>query len=215
MVSLTSPKTFLVYEYILAHPKFTQYQASKVTRVSFGLVNRVTQWMEERGWVAKRSGHYELVDAAGAVLAMTVFRNMKRLQWFEAPTSLSIPEVVKKMPASAVYCLETALREQSGYYHSNRLCAYLDEKQADRLRDSLALNPGQKTTVAVYKPLPVPSTIKKNGLTITNPVRTVIDLACDGKTALAQDLFTRLWGLNLLTGARTDSRHGLKRRVGA
>jgi len=66
MVNLASPKTFEIIEYILENAQFTQYRASKdLKNISFGLINRVSNWLLGRRLIARRESKYLLSDPAG------------------------------------------------------------------------------------------------------------------------------------------------------
>ncbi len=212
MVSLKAPKTFEVVEAILEQKKFTQLALSKQVSASFGIVNRTTRWLESKNYVKKTGKFYELRDPAGILSSIALFRDMKSLVVDEVTVSLE-PRQIKDLlpPNQACYCLETALEEYSGYFRSNRVCVYSDKKDVPQLMALLQNKKGPGIQVVFYEEKP-PVKGKKTTLPESNDrqakegsvnrrytprARTVIDLVCDNKSYIAQDLFMGLWGIKL------------------
>ena len=199
MVNLASPKTFEIIEYILENAQFTQYRASKdLKNISFGLINRVSNWLLGRRLIARRESKYLLSDPAGIISAISIYRDMKQLKIFEADTSLTKGQLMRLIPKSAVFCLDSALSLWSSYYKSGRVCAYLGQKEADAIKKKLLFRPGNRSTLCIYREEPqVKQKKQAEGRFYTGRVRTVVDMFCDDRAFAAEMLYKELWGERL------------------
>ncbi|MBI4141978.1 hypothetical protein HY484_03580 [Candidatus Woesearchaeota archaeon] len=195
MVNLASPKTFAFIEYVLERKKFTQYRASKDLKgISFGLINKITNWLLEKQFMARTHKEYVLKDPAGIVSAMAIYRDMNSLKVFEAKTSLTKPELFGIISKNGVFCLDTALNQYTNYYKSDRVCAYTSKNKVAEIKKKLLFKPGNNSTVCLYEEKPKAKTKTIKNKKYTDKIRTTIDLACDGKAFAAETLFNQLWG---------------------
>jgi hypothetical protein len=195
LVNLASKQTFKVVEFVLEKKEFTQYSAKKELKLAMGTVNNCFDYLLEKGFIKKTEKNYVLIDPVGLTEAVSFFRNMKDLLVFEYTSSYEKEELEKKIPKTAVYCLESALAKYSNYYVSNAISVYLPKKEANSLKQKLGVGIGNKTILRVFDEKPAIS--KKNKIgnkTYTSQVRTIIDLACDKKGAMADKLIEHLWG---------------------
>ncbi len=143
----------------------------------------------------KTEKKYVLVDPIGLTEAVSYFRSMKDLLLFEYSSSYKKGELEKKLPKTAVYCLESALAKYSNYYVSNIVSVYLPKKEAISLKQKLGVGIGNKTILKVFEEKPMISKKNKMGeKQYTSQVRTIIDLACDKKGAMADKLIEHIWG---------------------
>ncbi len=194
MVNLASKQTFKVVEFVLEKKEFTQYAVKKELKLAMGTVNNCFGFLLEKGFIQKKEKKYALVDTVGLIEAVSFFRSMKDSLLFEYSSSYSKEDLVKLLPNSAVFCLESALQQYSNYYTTNIVSVYLSKKDAESLKKKLGIGFGNKTVLKVFEPKPLVSkTIEKNGKLFTAIVRTVIDLACDKKGAMADSLIKNVW----------------------
>ncbi len=199
MVNLSSPKTFEIIEYILEKKQFTQYRASKELKgISFGLINKVSNWLLGKRLIARRESKYFLSDPAGIISAISIYRDMKQLKILEADTSLTKAQLMQLIPKSAVFCLDSALGLWSSYYKSGRVCAYLGQKEADAIKKRLLFKPGNASTLCIYMEKPLVKQKKEaKGRFYTGRVRAVVDMFCDDRAFAAEMLYKELWGKSL------------------
>ena len=198
MVNLASTKTFEIVEKILEAKKFTQYRFSKDLKgISFGLINKVTNWLVSNQFIARNEKEYVLKDPAGIVSAIAIYRAMEPIKLLEIKTSLSKTELVKLVGNQGIFCMDTALDQYTNYYKSDRVCAYVSKNRANETKKELQFKPGNKSVLCLYNELPKvkPKIINKKNFTCK--VCTVIDMVCDGKAFATEPLFKELWGQKL------------------
>ncbi|MDO8624835.1 MAG: hypothetical protein Q7R47_02035 [Candidatus Diapherotrites archaeon] len=192
---MASKQTFKVVEFVLGKKEFTQYGAKKELKLAMGTVNNCFAYLLEKGFIQKKGKKYALVDPVGLTDAVSFFRTMKDLLLFEHGSSYDKNGLEKMLPKNAVFCLESALQQYSNYYTTNVVSVYLPKKEADQLKKKMGLGFGTKTILKVYEPKPsISSKVKKNGKSYTTAIRTIIDLACDKKGAMADSLIAHIWG---------------------
>lgn len=195
MVDLAAPKTFILIEHILERKSFTQYSAAKELKLSMPLVNQVTNFLLDRGFLSHDRKKYVLRDAAGLISAIHLFRDMKKTKIIEISTSLEKDEIMKMLPRNAILCLDSALMKYSNWWHSNSICAYVREKDAAVIEEKLFYARGEKTRVRLFsEKLKVAGAIEASGRKFTPKIRTIIDLVCDNQANAAEPLFPELWG---------------------
>lgn len=196
-MKLTSRQTYKVVFFILRNPVFTQTSVFRATKVSWGRMNEVVQWLVSKNFVEKREKGYELIDPAGLVSLFPLHRDMDSLLLRKLPLRLSKKQIMERLPKKTVLCLDSALQFYSGYWHSDRVCAYADEKSAllKKIEKEFMPLTGGNTCLWLFKQDIAPETVKAKGITITDKLRTLIDMACDNKSYYAKDLYKQLWKL--------------------
>jgi len=195
MVNLAAPKTFMLVEHILEKKSFTQYSAIKGLKLSMPLVNQVTHYLLDKGFIFHDGKKYILRDAAGLVSAVRLFRDIKKANIAEIPTSLGKDEAMKVLPHGAILCLDSALGHYSNWWRSDKVCAYVSEKDAAELKQRLVYRQGNKTTLRLFLEKPAVKEKTKSGKRLfTSKIRTVIDMVCDGQMNAVEPLFSELWG---------------------
>ncbi|MFH1394328.1 MAG: hypothetical protein ABIH29_05620 [Candidatus Micrarchaeota archaeon] len=188
-MKVTSRQTYKVIRAILKLKKFTQYEVSKKEKVTFSLVNRVVNWLVSRGYVAKRTGHYELVAPAAIFSLFPVYRKMKPYVTFDV--NISAEDALKMMKDKGKLCLTTALSYHDDYYRDPVVHAYLEDKKTI---DSLKNLPKGYTHIELYhEDLNKDDFEKARGQWITNKARTVMDLFCSNKAYAAERLIKKEW----------------------
>ncbi|MFA4856049.1 MAG: hypothetical protein WC634_05720 [archaeon] len=197
-MKLTSRQTYKVVSFILRNPVFTQTGVFNATKVSWGRMNEVVQWLVSKNFVEKKGKRYELIDPAGLVSLFQLHRDMNSLLLKKLPLRLSKKQIMERLPKKTVLCLDSALQFYSGYWHSDRVCAYAGENSTLLKKLEKEFTPlagGGNTFLWLFKPDLEPETAKAKGFTITDRLRTLIDIACDNKSYYAKDLYKQLWKL--------------------
>jgi hydroxymethylpyrimidine pyrophosphatase-like HAD family hydrolase len=191
----TSPKTYEILRTILERKKFGQRGLHRVTGISLGQINKVTNWLLEKKYIIKNNG-YELWDPIGILSSISLSRKLKPA--ISASVSLEKDRVMEVLKEEGIILARiTALEKFSEFYRENVIDIYAQD--CNKVKDTLSKIPGLKTPVQIYKEdLDVRDDIKKiNGFDVTTEYRTVIDLYCSERAYAAKELVEKLWGLEL------------------
>lgn len=195
MANLNTRQTFKVVEEILRQKSFTQYGLGKRLNVSFGWINSVCNWLLSKGFIERADKGYALKDVAGLLNAFSIYRDMENIKALGLRTSFSKRELLAMLPKDAILCLDTALEQYSSYFRSERVCAYVGKKALHHLKARLRFSKGNAATICLYEEKPeIAKTGKISGRNYTDEIRTVIDIACDNKFYVAEQLIKQLWG---------------------
>lgn len=192
-MKLASKKTYRIIYYVLGNREFTQLQVSGATGVSFGLVNKVVRWLVQKRFAERRKGHYFLADPSGLVAIFALERDMNSLLAKKMAVNLSKDAALRKIPGKCTLCLDSALEKYSGYYRSNRVCAYASAGELKEIEKAFKGCGQGHTGIWVFRQDHEPETAGGRGKKTTSRLRTLIDLVCDNKTFYAKDLFKQLW----------------------
>jgi hypothetical protein len=169
---------------MLLSKKFKQYRLAKDTGVTFSLVNRIVNWFVSRGFVAKRTGFYELITPGAVFNLFPLYRKMKPTAVFDV--NVQQKELLALVRGKGALCLTSSLSFYDDYYRDPAVYFYLKD---EKLLEELKRLPKGYTRVEVFKEdLNANDFEKKNGQLVTNKVRTVIDLFCAGKAYAAERL---------------------------
>jgi len=188
-MKVTSKKTYRIVKAILEMKKFTQYAISKKENLTFSLVNKVVNWLVSRGYVVKRTGHYELVSPAAVFNLFPLYRRMKPYTAFDI--NLSNKEALTLLKGKGILCLTTALSCYDDYFRDPAIHVYLTDK---KIIEELKALPKGYTRIELYKEdLSGKDFAKKNGRIVTDKTRTIIDLFCANKAYTAERLIKKEW----------------------
>lgn len=189
MVRLTSPQTYKVVAYLLAHPKTSQIEISRRAGVSKNLVNHVINELEAPGVATQRAkGHLELTDSLRLLEVLSTERPLSRLVESEVRTEESEVSKVERMVRNASahageYALTafSALAKYVEYYITYPTVHVYSQKPLE-LSGRIPKGRGD-VTVQVLRP--DSELIQKNArrtrqFTLVEPVQVVIDLFCLG-----------------------------------
>lgn len=188
-MKVTSKETYKIVKAMLEMKKFTQYQISKKGDITFSLVNKVVNWFVSRGYVAKRTGYYEVVAPVAIFNLFPLYRQMKPYAVFDV--NLSRKQTLKALKSRGVLCLTTALSYHDDYFRDPVIHVYLEDKKI--LKDLKNLPKGY-THIELYREdLSNKDFIKKKGRFITDKIRTIIDLFCANKAYSAERLIKKEW----------------------
>ncbi|MBI5159170.1 hypothetical protein HY992_03560 [Candidatus Micrarchaeota archaeon] len=179
--------------YILEKGKFNQLEASRETGVSIGLVNRITHWLVERGYVAKTSRGYELVMPAAFLSLFPIYRKMEKLATATYKINIKEAELSALLKKHrAVLCLTSASQYYDAFMRDSSVHVYCEN---DGLKKELASRLTGLTSVTLYSPdVSLDGDVeKKKGFLLTNKLRTMIDLLCSNKAYAAESMMRKRW----------------------
>lgn len=192
-MKITSPMAYKVVRYVLEQGKFNQLEASRETGVSIGLVNRITNWLIERGHVAKTSKGYELIMPAALLTLFTVYRKMEKLATATYKLGISEAELSALLKKhKAVLCLTSASQHYDAFIRDPSVHAY---SESDELKKELGRYTTGLTSATLYSPdISLDGdTEKKKGFLLTSELRTIIDLLCSNKAYAAESMIRKRW----------------------
>jgi biotin operon repressor len=189
LVRLTSPQTYKIVAYLLAHPKTSQIEISRRAGVSRNLVNHVISELEAPGVTTQKAkGHLELTDSLRLLEVLSTERPLSRLVESEVRTEESevskVERIVRKAAAhEGTYALTafSALAKYLEYYITYPTVHVYSQKPLE-LSGRIPKGRGD-VTVRVLRP--DSELIQKNArqirqFTLVEPVQVVIDLFCLG-----------------------------------
>ncbi len=189
MIRLTSPQTYKVVAYLLAHPDSAQIEISRMTRVSRNLVNHVAKELEAPGIaVQRRRNHLELGDPLRLLEVLSAERPLSRLLVREVRTEeseiLKVEKIVRNAAThTGIYAL-TAFSALAKYreYYITYPTVHVYSGNPVNLADHIPSGRGD-VTVQILRP--DSESILQNAKhlresTLVEPVQVVIDLFCLG-----------------------------------
>jgi len=189
LVRLTSPQTYKVVAYLLAHPKTSQIGISRKAGVSRNLVNHVINELEAPGVVAQRAkGHLELSDSLRLLEVLSMERPLSRLVESEVRTEESevskVERMVKKAAAHKGGYALTAFSALARYveYYITYPTVHVYSQRPLELSDRIPRGRGD-VTVQVLSPdseLILKNARRTGEFALVEPVQVVIDLFCLG-----------------------------------
>lgn len=185
--------------YMLTHADFAQRELADHLGIEFGnIVNSFVKALVDLGYVAKtgtvkQGGRkYQVVSPVGLISFYSTFRKMKKLDTFVIGYDRN--EVIEYLAKhKAIFCLTTALSQYSTYYVDPAIYAYLPKDKQHILEDELKNKEKGKIVINLYDyDIEDEVTIIDNKK-ITSKVRTIIDLYCDNKGHVVEELVKELW----------------------
>jgi hypothetical protein len=189
LVRLTSPQTYKVVAYLLAHPKTSQIEISRRAGVSKNLVNHVINELEAPGVVTQRAkGHLELSDSLRLLEVLSTERPLSKLVESEVRTEESEVSKVERMIRKSAadeggYALTafSALARYLEYYITYPTVHVYSQKPLE-LSNRIRKGRGD-VTVQVLTPdseVILKNARRMGGFALVEPVQVVIDLFCLG-----------------------------------
>ncbi len=195
---VTSPTTYrIVRAVLLSREPFRQVDIATQAAASPGQVSQVVRRLVDLGHIKRQTNAlYRVQETATIPLSILPFQ--RRMQDAHAGRLLvragreSTRDAL--VDAGGILCLESALEEVSGHFRADRVCAYHADPAA--LLAELSPNQGGTLPIDIYTAdLPLRGDIEAGRR--TTKWRTLVDLACDGKTYAAKDLLFDLWGITI------------------
>jgi predicted transcriptional regulator len=188
-MNVTNKQTYRIIRAVLEMKKFTQYEISKKEGITFSLVNRVVNWLVSQGYVAKRTGHYELISAGAIFNLFPLNRKMQPYAIFDV--NITYEDFLSLIKRKGKLCLTTALSSYGNYFRDPSIHVYLKDK---RIIENLKDLPKGYTHIEIYKEdLNPEDFVKMKGKIITTKTRTIIDLFCANKAYAAERLVKKEW----------------------
>lgn len=188
-MKITSRETYKIVRAMLKRKRFTQYEISKEEGITFSLVNRVVNWLVQRGYVRRQKGGYELVSAGAIFSLFPIYRHMAPYASFDV--SLSREEALRMLKPKGALCLTSALAFYDDYFRDEAIHAYLEDEKA---LEELKRMPKGFRRIELYKEdLNKEDFVKIKGKKVTDKIRTVVDLLCANKAYTAERLLKREW----------------------
>lgn len=185
MGRLSSPQTYKVVEYLLAHPSTSQAEISVKTGASRNLVNHVVKQLELPGLVEQKGRlNLRLVDPLRLLEDMSIQRPLSSLLVESVRTEESQVSEAEKMVRSAAahtgaYALTTfaALSKYTEYYIGYPTIHVYCERPAQVVNK---LTPGRgDVAVQVLRPdfgIILGNTRRLKGFSVVEPVQVAVDL---------------------------------------
>jgi DNA-binding Lrp family transcriptional regulator len=185
-----SKKTFKILSYILEHPQFTMKKVSDQIDVSFGRVNKVINWLVERGMIV-RNDTYVVEYPLRIISLISTFRVQTPAERLVAVSRDKLHSWLSER--NIILSHSSALQRYSSYYDTDRIEVYdIDGSVLTELRTT----PGGDTRLCIYEvDLPVDSKMIK-GIKTTSKVRTIIDMFCTKRGYATRPLIKELWGID-------------------
>ena len=189
LVRLTSPQTYKVVAYLLAHPKTSQIEISRKTGVSRNLVNHVISDFEAPGIATQRAkGRLELIDSLRLLEVLSTERPLSRLVESEVRTEESeiskVERIVRNKAADTGGYALTAFSALGKYveYYITYPTVHVYSQKPRELVDRIPRGRGD-VTVQVLSPdsdLILKNSRRIKEFALVEPVQVVIDLFCLG-----------------------------------
>lgn len=182
--------------YMLENPAFTQRQMSRDIGIKHGArISNFVRWLEGYKFVKKT------VDAKGKIIyqipsrqALLTFYNRFRDMENEKIDVYTIgpdPKFTMKYLSKngAIMCLTSALGFYDNYSRDPELYAYVENP---KLVEEIKSSEGEVKVHLYWYKYPDDSRIE-DGIRITSPIRTIMDLYCNNMAYLAERLIPRIW----------------------
>jgi len=206
MYRLTSPQTYKIISYFLAHPRSSQIEISRKTGTSRNLVNHVVNALEAPGIATQKAkGHLELTDPLRLLEVLSTERPLSKLVVKEVRTEESEVLKAERLVRNAathtgLYALTafSALAKHVEYYITYPTIHVYSEKPT-QLADQI---PDGRGDVTVQILMPDSESILKHArrikdAVVVEPIQIVIDLFCligpgrDGAMKLYKEITER------------------------
>ena len=199
MASFKSRYAYPQLYYMLSHKEFKQRQMARDLGYSHGSkISDFVVWLETLGFVTKSKNLRDRVNAyrVPAPLALikfysTFFRMSEiRLSIVWGKTREEVIEYFKSQ--NAVFCLTTALEQYTEYVKDPAVHVYVTPEFWNEM-ESKEVEGNVRVHLYTFKPYRDDNVTEKNGLRVTTPLRTLIDLYCDDKAYAAEPLINQIW----------------------
>lgn len=184
---------------MLSHKEFKQRPMARELGIPHGSrVSGFVTWLESLGFVEKsrnlqdRTNAYVVSSPVALIKFYSNFRKMNemRLSIDWGKTREEMIEYFKSQ--NAVFCLTTALEHYTEYVRDPAVHVYVTEEFWNEMQKK-EVTGNVRVNLYPFKPYREDNVIEKNGLKVTTPLRTLIDLYCDDKAYAAEPLIKQLW----------------------
>lgn len=193
MLRLTSPKTYQVLESILEEKSFSQTGLNKKTLISIGRINKIVNWLIEKGIVIKDKKRYLLIKPNFLIETISLHLSIKKKMFYQVALSKDQAKKLLKN-AGAVFCLNTALEKYDKEKTDNEVHLYYDDNLIEELN---RFKRGEFKINLYESNIDHGLTSQKNQKSqnnFTSEIRTIIDLNSIGNQKDTQDIAKKLFG---------------------
>lgn len=198
MSKFFSTARYLQLYYILGHPKFSQRQMARDLKMNHGgkislFVNRLEELkLVVRTYeTSKGRPTYELTSRDALLGFFSRFRDMKNEQIKTYQLGMDRDETIRFLSDNGgIMCLTTALDSYDKYFRDESIHVYVnDPKLLGKVHSQLE----GKFKVTFYNfDLPDVPEIRE-GIRVTSPTRTIIDLYCNNMSYAAEQFMRKAW----------------------
>jgi hypothetical protein len=161
-------------------------------------VSGFVSWLESLGFVQKnrnlqdRTNTYVLPSPVALIKFYSNFRKMNDLR-ITIDWGSKREEMIEYFKSqNAVFCLTTALEQYSEYVKDPAINVYVTDDFWNEMA-AKEVTGNVRVHLYLFKPYREDNVTEKNGLKVTTPMRTLIDLYCDDKAYAAEPLIKQLW----------------------
>ena len=182
--------------YMLENTAFTQRQMSRDIGIKHGArISNFVRWLESYKFIKKT------IDAKGKIIyqipsrqALLTFYNRFRDMQEEKIGVYTIgpdPKFTMKYLSEngAIMCLTSALEFYDDYSRDPELHAYIENP---KLLEEIQSSEGEVKVHLYWYKYPDDSRVEE-GIRVTSPTRTIMDLYCNNMAYLAERLIPRIW----------------------
>ena len=193
----TNENNTMLY-YILEHPIFVQRKMASDLGWNFGArVNSFVNWLLESKVIRRtlnpetEKPAYEVVSRASLLEFYSRFRKMSEEKIFTRKIGHDYKTVIKYLNENgAIMCLTTALNSYSDYFRDREIHAYAKNRN---LVDMLSNQEEGEIQVNLYAYDFLDDPKILDGIKVTSPVRTIMDLYCNNMAYAADELKAEQW----------------------
>ncbi|HET8793391.1 MAG TPA: hypothetical protein VFM31_06340, partial [Nitrososphaeraceae archaeon] len=185
--------------YMLTHKEFKQRQMARDLGLPHGaIISGFVAWLESLGFVEKNRN---LIDKVRTYIVRSpielirfysTFRKMEnfRLSLDIGENRDEVMEYFRK--EKGVFCLTTALEHYTEYVKDPAIHVYVTDDFWNNM--STKKETGKvRVYLYLFRPYRDDNVVEMDGLKITSPIRTIIDLFCDDKAYTAEPLINETW----------------------
>jgi hypothetical protein len=198
MSKFFSTERYLQMYYILGHPKFSQRQMARDLNMKHGgkislFVNRLEELnlVARTHEISRKKPSYQLTSRDALLNFFSRFRNMKKEEIETYRLGIDRMETLQFLSDNGgIMCLTTALDFYDKYFRDESIHVYVNDP---KLLGKVYSQVEGRLKVTFYNfDLPDEPVIK-DGIKITSPTRTIIDLYCNNMSYAAEPFMKKAW----------------------
>ncbi|MEM3144044.1 MAG: hypothetical protein QXW91_05400 [Candidatus Nitrosotenuis sp.] len=199
MASFRSKYAYAQLYYMLSHKEFKQRSMARDLNYPHGSrISDFVVWLEKLGFVVKskniqdRVNTYRVPAPLSLVKFYSAFRKMNDLR-VSVDWGTNRDQVMEYFKSqNAVFCLSTALEQYSEFVRDPAIHVYVTDEFWNEMAQKETAGT-VRVHMYLFKPYREDNVTEKNGLKVTTPLRTLIDLYCDDKAYAAEPLVRQIW----------------------
>lgn len=184
--------------YILEHPRFSQRpMADELGWTHNEKVSSFVRWLEDLQYVKKTfetgkgKPRYEVPSRAALLSFYSRHRNMADEKIGTYDIGLDYNTIKKYLSDNGgIMCFTTALQSYDDYFRDPSIHVYAENR---KLLDIIPKQSKGVVKVHLYAYKYADITRKVDGIRITSPTRTIMDLYCNNMAYAAEQLIPKVW----------------------